>query len=275
MLDRFFSRCIWNVYMSFLIVALVPTFYTASFAQGGKASIKKPVILVLGTYHLSDDREDVTAPKRQKEIEELVTLLKKFRPTKIAVEALFDNSKINERFGQYLESKYQLSRNEVDQIGFRLAKQLKHPKVYPIDWKNKFDLLPVITYANSNNQGAIIQKGIARITEFDQLIGKMIKTTTLLEMYRFLNSDKMIKEVDHIMLTTLVHIGKGGDYIGTDMLADWYERNLKIFTNLTRIIESDDDRILVIIGSGHVNLLRQFTEESGQYVLEKPEKYFK
>ena len=77
------------------------------------------------------------------------------------------------------------------------------------------------------------------------------------------------------MLTTLPHIGKDGNYVGTDLLADWYERNLKIYTNLTRIIESKDDRVLLIIGSGHANLLRRFIEEIGEYVLEKREKYLK
>src|ERR1700693_4392415 len=94
MFDRFFSRCIWSVFTSFLIVALVPTFCTAAFAQSNKASIKNPVILVVGTYHLGDDREDVTTPQRQKEIEEVVALLKKFRPTKVAVEVLFDSPTI-------------------------------------------------------------------------------------------------------------------------------------------------------------------------------------
>ena len=270
-----YSEYSWNAFRSFLILLLVLVFYPDSFAQSSKSPAKKPTILVLGTYHMSDNREDVTTAKRQKEIGELVALLKKFGPTKIAIEAIADNQMVSEKYSQYLSGNYQLGRNEIDQIGFRLAKELKHPKVYPIDWRNNFDLMPVIGFANANNQGAIIQKGMAKYAEIDRQLGGLIKTATVLEILRFLNSDKMVEEVDHIMLTTLVHIGKDSNYIGTDVLADWYERNLKIYTNLTRVIESDDERVLVIIGSGHVNLLRRFIQVSEQYSLEKPEKYLK
>lgn len=41
-----------------------------------------------------------------------------------------------------------------------------------------------------------------------------------------------------------------------------------------RITESKNDRILVIIGGNHVKLLQQFIEDSGEYNLEKANKYF-
>lgn len=259
----------------FWAVLWVLTLCTAPFGQNDKTAAKKPTILILGTYHMSDDREDVTTPKRQKEIEELVARLKMFQPTKIALEAMFDNTQINENYKQYVDGSYQLSRIETNQVGFRMAKELKHAKVYPIDWRNKFDLSPVFIFANANNQTAIVQRGISRVTEGDRKLGALMKTASILEILRFLNDDKMIRAVDDAMLTTLVHIGKDSNYVGTDVLADWYERNLKIFTNLTRIIESDEDRVLVIIGSGHVNLLRRFVEDHGGYVLERAEKYIK
>ena len=39
---------------------------------------------------------------------------------------------------------------------------------------------------------------------------------------------------------------------------------MKIYVNLTRITESADDRILLIIGAGHVYLIQQFLEESAE-----------
>ncbi|MEK6321226.1 MAG: DUF5694 domain-containing protein [Acidobacteriota bacterium] len=276
MIVRAYPTYIWNTFRYFLMMVLVLSLATVISAQNDqRASTKKPTILVLGVYHLNSNGEDVTTPKRQKEIGEIVALLKKFQPTKIAVEALFDNAKINEDYSQYLSGNYELSPNETNQIGFRLAKELNHTRVYPIDWRNKFDLLPVMAFANANKQGGVVQKGMARFTEQEEQLKKLIKTATVLEILRFLNDDKSVKEVDYLMLTTLVHVGKDNNYVGTDVLAGWYERNLKIFTNLTRIIESGDDRVLVIIGSGHTNLLRHFIEESGEYILEKPEKYLK
>jgi Family of unknown function (DUF5694) len=276
MIARIYLTCIRNVFRYCLIVlAVLPLASVTSAQNDQRGSIKKPTILVLGVYHLNSNGEDITTPKRQKEIGELVALLKNFQPTKVAVEAMFDNVKINEDYNQYLGGDYQLSPNEINQIGFRLAKELNHGRVYPIDWRNKFDLSPVLTFANANGQGTVVQKGMAKFTAQEGQLRKLIKTASLIEIFRFLNDDKSVKEVDYLMLTTLVHVGKDNNYVGTDVLAGWYERNLKIFTNLTRAIESGDDRVLVIIGSGHVKLLRQFIEESGGYILEKPEKYLK
>ncbi len=58
--------------------------------------------------------------------------------------------------------------------------------------------------------------------------------------------------------------------MGANWLQHWYGRNLKIFTNLTRITESAAERILVLIGVGHVKLLQQFIADSGFYCLESP-----
>lgn len=71
----------------------------------------------------------------------------------------------------------------------------------------------------------------------------------------------------------MMRIGKNEEYPGVDLLADWYKRNLKIFTNITRITESKEDRILVIIGGGHVKLLQQFFEDSREYDLEPASRY--
>jgi hypothetical protein len=43
--------------------------------------------------------------------------------------------------------------------------------------------------------------------------------------------------------------------------------------NLTRLVGSPDERILLIIGAGHAYLLRQFARESGFFRLESPLDY--
>ena len=49
----------------------------------------------------------------------------------------------------------------------------------------------------------------------------------------------------------------GGQFSGANWVAhSWYARNLKIVVNLTRITELEDERILLIIGGGHLGFLR-------------------
>jgi hypothetical protein len=55
--------------------------------------------------------DDVLAPKRQAEIRELLDVLARFRPTKIAVEANSNSPKIKQ-YQDYLAGKYELGRDE-------------------------------------------------------------------------------------------------------------------------------------------------------------------
>jgi hypothetical protein len=53
---------------------------------------------------------------------------------------------------------------------------------------------------------------------------------------------------------------------GADILSIWwYNRNLRIFRKLQEITEDKNDRILVIIGNGHAEILRQLIESSPEY----------
>lgn len=121
----------------FLFVSCFLTLSTfAVEAQVGKVDTKaktKPTLVVLGTYRMetagnsgaNPESADVTTPERQKQIAALVEKLKKIKPTKIALECDITNDpKVNNAFNQYLSGSYQLSKNETNLIGFRLAKEL-------------------------------------------------------------------------------------------------------------------------------------------------------
>jgi hypothetical protein len=40
------------------------------------------------------------------------------------------------------------------------------------------------------------------------------------------------------------------------LVSDWFRRNMGIHTNLTRLVDSPNERILVIYGNGHLGWLR-------------------
>lgn len=111
----------------------------AAFAQSNSTTVAdRTQVLVLGVYHMANRghdiynmrADDVLSPKRQLEIDQLIEVLKKFNPTKIAIEADLlspTNPTTTERprqYAEYLAGKHELSRDEVEQIGFRLAKEL-------------------------------------------------------------------------------------------------------------------------------------------------------
>ena len=262
----------------------------------GNDSAMKPTIMILGCEHLANPGADtfntrmdnVLAPKRQAEIQQIVQRLKGFSPTKIALEIAaqrFD-AEVQTNYQGYLNGTYALKRGEGDQIGFRLAKQFGHRKVYCVDyfpahdpfWPEDVDLVDAEKFAKANNQEHLLYSLSA--TE-----GKIVqdadgttwiereKYESLLDMCRRLNQPDALL-AGHQQYLKEARVGLRAQYPGANWLAHvWYARNLKIFVNLTRITESTDDRILLIIGAGHVYLVQQFLEDSGDYIVESPLKY--
>lgn len=236
--------------------------------------------MILGTYHMGNPgldlnnvkADDVRAPKRQKEIADFLALLKKFKPTKIAVEIPPDKAQYLKHYQEYTDGKYELAANEIDQIGFRLARELNHKQLYPIDWQGNFDFDKVLASAKTNKQEAITDAMMAQGKNKTAKAQEQMKTATVIEMFRDMNDEKTVNE-SHRPYLTFVRVGAGTDFAGADLTRDWYERNLKIYANIMRLAESNDERILVLIGGGHSKLLQQFVAESGDFDLEKLSKY--
>ena len=256
----------------------------------------KPTVMILGSSHLANPGmdgfnpkiDDVLAPKRQREIEQLVSQLKAFQPTKIALEAdeRF-SAEINTNYQDYLKGTYELKRGEGNQIGFRLAKQMGHPKIYCVDYwpehdpileKIDDDLIDRGGFAKTHNQRHLFgshpgSPGKVTRDEDGTVWVEPEEYEPIIDMYIRLNQPER-SCADHRAYLHDARIGLDDQYPGANWLAHfWYDRNLKIFVNLTRITESADDRILLIIGAGHVYLIQQFLEESGDYIVESPLKY--
>ncbi|TVR39512.1 MAG: hypothetical protein EA394_09540, partial [Bacteroidia bacterium] len=65
-----------------------------------------------------------------------------------------------------------------------------------------------------------------------------------------------------------------GDFTGVDLESGrWFNRNLRIFRNVQRIPSDPDDRILLIVGADHLNLLNIFFDISWEFELVSPLPY--
>src|SRR5688572_29052143 len=101
-------------------------------------------VMLLGTYHFANpgadaikqNVDDVLAPHRQREIEDVVQRLARWAPDQIAVEWPFSFADSTQaRYQRFRAGTLAPSRNEVVQIGFRLAARLGHVAVHPIDYQ--------------------------------------------------------------------------------------------------------------------------------------------
>jgi hypothetical protein len=245
---------------------------------------KKPAMVILGTYHMGTPGRnvvnpkvaDITTPERQKQLLELVERLRKFKPTKIVLECDNDTeAKTQESFEKYLLGNYQLSKNETNQIGFRLAKKVGHKRVYCVDWSDFWDD-PAINYEKYAAKDLEMDDFLKRVyrrlkAEKDAQFEKLLPLPITDQLVRVNQPDQI--EKDHNIYFDLMRIGRGKEYVGANYVSWWYRRNLIILDNIIRITDSPDDRILVVYGVGHAKLLTQFAKESSFYNVESPLKY--
>jgi hypothetical protein len=244
----------------------------ACFAQSGKNA----EILVLGTYHMANPghdvfnmkADDVLAPKRQQEIAELMEVLKRFQPTKIAIEVDVTSEKTPKQYADYLAGKYTLSRNEIDQIGYRLAKELGHKTVYPVDVDGEFPLQRVINFAKANGKNDQLEASMAEIGKQVKAQNEFMLSHSVLEMLLYMNSDAMAKKGVATYFDYMPY-GEPYEYAGPDLLAAWYQRNIRIYHNIRMLIDSPNERILVIYGAGHLGWLQQDVSNDSAVTLRK------
>ena len=101
-----------------------------------------------------------------------------------------------------------------------------------------------------------------------------VERATVQEMLLGTNTAEALAR-SHRAYLVMARVGEGKGYVGIDWVKGWYARNLRIYANLTRVVTSPQDRILVIYGAGHVPLLAQFLRDSGGYALESVETYLR
>lgn len=281
--------------------------------QSGDASESPPpdrsaAILLLGTFHFQDRgldayqpqfAIDVFSPQRQQEIGEVVERLAAFRPTKVAVERhALRQAEVDGEYAAFRRGAFDLPADEVYQLGFRLAARCGHPRVYGVNaWDRHYepwgdlnayaaahgeDALfaaywdrtpPVVEWARAHRQEHVLTEWDDRLRERAVRSDRRKTETTLRETLRRGNTEAAVLRNHGGYLVGAFKVGDGPEYPGVDHVTAWYNRNLRIFANLQRITAGPDERLLLIIGGGHLPILRHCVAASPEYELAEVHDY--
>lgn len=241
----------------------------------------KTKVLVVGSFHFDypnldahktekGDQIDVLSPKTADEVTQLIDYIKKFKPTKIAIEA-WPTWNANQKLKEYKEGKHAKQRDERYQIAMRLAKELNLNELYSIDANSVLDDLG----EKFNKTDSIYFKNMSLDYDFlsDDAVSKQYNAffknserknfKSILDLFKFMNSKEYHQYEYGAYLSGDFKLR---EHDGADMLAlYWYDRNLRMFRNIQNIHPSSDDRVLVIVGNGHASVLRQLFTSSPEF----------
>jgi hypothetical protein len=221
-------------------------------------------VLVLGTFHMSNPGrdlhnmkvEDVLAPGPQAQIAAAVRGLARFAPTLVAVE--WDAPVVAERYPKYLDGTLAPSRNEVVQLGFRLAKLAKSP-IEGIDVEGDFPWPPLAAWAEAHGRKAELDAIGVKVDEDLRVREKLLAENGVVATLRSMNEPAQI-QLGGEFYRRLLQYGAGKEQPGVELLTAWYHRNFAICAALAQRAKPGV-RIAVIYGAGHSFLLRQCVQE--------------
>lgn len=248
---------------------------TSSFAQ-----TKKIKVYLLGTFHFNQVDTtvyDVKSAAHQKSIKQLTDIVSKLKPDKVFIEKMpdYENvSRIDSLYQEYRKGNLSRARNEIWQVGGRVAAALEHPHIYQCDHPGQYGnwYRKIADYATKHGQQkglAMKGKGMTAPLQFSINEDSLRKSATLLEYMRWLNSKKVqgpslahyINVYPQLGNTDVFHYDSTY-FLGSELAADWYRRNIFIYSKMLAQLDYSENAIFLIMGNDHIPIIRQLFESN-------------
>lgn len=250
-------------------------------------SVNSKEVLLVGTFHYNNPGADVAKTKSfdilnqksQNELKEISKHIKKYNPTKIFVEWPYNEQKeLDSLYQLYTSDNYfendSLSdfylKNEIFQLAFRAAKENDLTTVYGIDYSTSFPFGDVMAAIEQNNQSELkaeIENGISKFTaEFDN---KIDSGASLKELTYYLNSAEMRSFSNNFHNNLMLLAGKPNDFSGPLLTAEWFKRNLYMWSLTQKNTSSSDERIMVLVGASHAAMFELFIKENEDWEIKE------
>ncbi|WP_026915925.1 DUF5694 domain-containing protein [Christiangramia portivictoriae] len=263
--------------MKFKFISLL--FLTLIIAQvSGQENNKgdKVTVLNFATFHLSkttdanSSKVDINNPSVKRDVDKLVQKLVEFNPTIICVEVPKEVSEgTNEIYQKYKIDQTQTTNwsEEINSIAFEVGRLSEVNKIYGIDYKLGFDYPKLIRLAkesDSEYSQEFLEQNSKDLQKFNNL--------SLLEKFRIMNSETWRSDLlNFYNFLSTMHTEDSLE--GVEIVADFYKRNLGIYSHFADIPKDPKDRILILLGGAHSAYLDLFLEHNPNINLVDPKEY--
>lgn len=231
-------------------------------------------VLNFGSIHLSGSTDahssitDINNPKVKADIKKIVDRLVNFKPTIICVEIPPESTEfINKTYQKYKSDQSNRINysEEVNVIGLEVARLSGTKKIYGIDNPIGFDYPSLISIANKKTSDSLYVQSVMEKYE-------KVNKKPLLEQFKEVNT-KEYKMETFDFYNFLASMHNTDNFEGADIIAEFYKRNLRMYTNFSDIPLTKDDRVLILMGATHTAYFDIFIGNSPKYMLEKLEEY--
>ncbi|WP_240731716.1 DUF5694 domain-containing protein [Hymenobacter radiodurans] len=260
-------------------------------------------IMVVGFVHLAgiynkEPQSDVLNPKKQAEVAKLREHLLKFRPDAIMIEAEpSEQGRIDSLYALYRDGKLDFStlpegtgRSERYQVGFVMAKQLNLPSPSCIDYYASTSQ----SLLNSGDNIDYFNKGLKEMQVTSRPLHRLAQHDSL-SVYDYIalaNHPDLVAMSHRVVFNNPAMVTNGGfsatgtntndlgkvdtAYIGAHYISLFYNRNLKIYSNILRAQQKTQaKRVMVILGQNHVGVQQELFAVNPNYHVVPASTYLK
>jgi Family of unknown function (DUF5694) len=253
-------------------------------AQSANQKIK---VILLGTFHYgaTSDRNstafaDLYSPQRQKQLDSIADALNRAGVNKYFLETHFTRQRWQDSlYNLYLAGKLNDTANDLRdervQIAFRAAAKSKAALV-AADFRQELPYDKMNEYEEAHKNDSISAYPFFDVPYPFTAKQPKLRNSSLLQYYVQLNN--LYNRQAHLYDYLHYAPGYGADsnYVGESFALSWYDRNLKIYTNILRNIDSKKDKVIVVLfGSSHTAVLRQFFEAHPYFEIVELNRIFK
>jgi len=236
---------------------------------------KKKQILLVGTFHFENPGLDVAkfesfnvmTDRSQKELETISNKIKKFAPDKIFVEWNYEKQNTLDKFyNRNSDSLMKIKVDEIVQIALRSAKKLNHKKLFAIDYHHAdFPYDSLVKGMNEAKQSELLKENEKVIKGFETDFNQMVKTKTLTEILLHENASQTLEHSNGLYISLMNPAGKLDNFVGAYLVSEWYRRNLYMYSLVQKLTESKDEKVMVLLGAGHIAMFREFVKMDSNF----------
>ncbi|WKN45677.1 DUF5694 domain-containing protein [Tunicatimonas pelagia] len=242
----------------------------------------KIAVLNFGTFHMGFTPDENTTEfdeqnqENQRKVRKIAKNLAEFQPTVIVVEVPPDNEELQGEYGQYVDNPKRVFENpsEIELLAYEVGRLSGATKIYGIDHKMNYNYRVAREIDNAIDSTTVreyYENPFSTTPEIDVELDSL----PLFDKLNMLNHEKFLDFLITINADILAYAGTEDGFEGADEAAKYYQRNLRMYSNLNRLPLTKEDRVFILMGASHTAFFRDFFSRSPKYEMVDTFKYLK
>jgi hypothetical protein len=234
---------------------------------------EKIQVLNLGTFHFgyTPDANTVEFDEHnddnKRQAHEIAKKISEFKPTIILVEREPEfNHELSDQYLSYVKNPKVTFDNptEIELLAFEVGRLSGTEMIFGIDHQMGYNY----------NIGGQINNSVDKLwydlyfsdpEKFYPSLNLSQQDWALFEKLRMMNNDIYLDFMIAVNADMLTHAGTDGNFEGADEAAKFYQRNMRMYTEMNRLDIKPTDRVFILMGASHTAFFRDFLSRSPKY----------